>query len=169
MDNDKSIKGTLRNLFGEAKKAVAEIKEVVVEEIGDNEYVDFLKDKTKVVSEKMKETFKNMTTEKVDSVERSNHYEIILSLPGITKDKIQIYEEDGILHLKLNDSGVERENKKHWAVKKSNVYCDFVAQGDTIDTGNISSKLENGVLTITVPKKEKTDSSRGQKNTINVD
>lgn len=68
---------------------------------------------------------------------------IEMATPGISKDNLKINIEDGMLTVEANSSiksKAVRNIKKTWHVD------------DSIDISNITAKLDNGLLLITLPK-----------------
>ncbi|MCL3781517.1 Hsp20/alpha crystallin family protein [Prolixibacteraceae bacterium JC049] len=82
-------------------------------------------------------------------VENEEGFEILMAVPGLTKSDISIQVEKNI----LNISGKDEEG----------VNADFVSKafkrsyrlGENIDLKKVDAKLENGILKITLVKKEK--------------
>ncbi|MGI6249394.1 MAG: Hsp20/alpha crystallin family protein [Acutalibacteraceae bacterium] len=97
---------------------------------------------------------------KIDVQEDDKGYTIEAELPGVKKDEISINLNDGRLLISVvRDENVEEEKKNY--VHKERRYCSMqrsILLGDA-DTEQIKAKLENGELTISVPKKEKADTS----------
>lgn len=100
---------------------------------------------------------------KVDVKETDDAYTVEADMPGVTKDNIDIEHSNDTLTIavdykdeddKKDDGGnyVYRE-RKHASMKRSMVLKDG-------DEDAISAKLENGVLTVTVPKKHHNDGAR---------
>lgn len=75
---------------------------------------------------------------------------IEIPLPGISKEDLKIDFENSMLTVTANStlkSKAVRNIKKSWALD------------DTIDVSSIAAKLENGLLTITLPKIKPTKKS----------
>lgn len=73
-------------------------------------------------------------------------WNIRTDLPGFEKSELSLHFEDNALHLKAEKA--EASRSKRPAVEHR------FALGDEVDAQNISAKLENGVLEITLPRKE---------------
>lgn len=100
---------------------------------------------------------------KMDVSENDNAYTVEADLPGVSKDDIDIEHSGDTLTIGVdykdeddekNDNGdyVYRE-RKHVSMKRSVVLKDG-------DEDAIQAKYENGVLTVTVPKKQRNDGAR---------
>ncbi|GAA5495018.1 hypothetical protein Rhal01_01188 [Rubritalea halochordaticola] len=73
-------------------------------------------------------------------------WSIRTDLPGFEKSELSLHFEDNALHLRA-EKAPEAESKRP-AVEHR------FALGEEVDTQGISAKLENGVLEITLPRKE---------------
>lgn len=95
-------------------------------------------------------------TFKVDVVEKENEYVIEADLPGVKKEEISLDIHDGQMRISIErEEKVDEENKNY--IHKERRYCSMsrgIYLGDA-STDEIKAKLDNGVLTITVPKAQK--------------
>lgn len=109
---------------------------------------------------------RNLTTDpfKVDVREGENEYLIEAELPGAKKDEVDVeLNDDGRLTIAVNqtmefeekkkDSGYIHRERRHDAMQRSLYLANAKADG-------ISAKLEEGLLKITVEKKEHPDNQR---------
>lgn len=95
--------------------------------------------------------FFNSTLDEVSSrgykvTENNENYTIALSVPGLTKDNIKIDVEDNVIDVSYNN---EKSEKKVSFVDSFNKRYQLP---DDSDLEKINAKVENGVLTITIPK-----------------
>jgi HSP20 family molecular chaperone IbpA len=70
-------------------------------------------------------------------------YILEMPMPGISKENLKVDIEEGMLVVQANatiKSKAVKSVKKSWYIDES------------IDTSNISARLENGLLTVTLPK-----------------
>lgn len=89
-------------------------------------------------------------------VEKNDHYQIELAVPGMEKADFNVKLEDNLLTIsaeKKTEKNAEtdkmiRREFSHKAFKRS-----FTID-EKIDTAAISAKYENGILTLELPKKE---------------
>jgi len=99
----------------------------------------------------------NWVTPLVDIEESDKDYIIICQLPGVKKSNMKIKIEDGHLVIMGRIDYEWRKNKKyaHMESELSNFYRKFKLT-DGINGGNIEAELENGILSVKLPKKGKT-------------
>ncbi|SHI11235.1 HSP20 family protein [Sporobacter termitidis DSM 10068] len=99
-------------------------------------------------------------TFKLDVQDNSTEYLIEAELPGVKKEDIGISLNEGRLNISVNkDETVEETNKNY--LHKERRYTSMsrnIMLGDA-DAAGIKAKLDNGVLSISVPKKPKPDNS----------
>ena len=93
----------------------------------------------------------------VDVVENDDNFQIIAELPGIKMEDVNISLADNILTLKGEKKNEISENKRNfYRVERS--YGRFqrsFSLPSTVDAERVQANLDNGVLTITLPKSEK--------------
>ena len=92
---------------------------------------------------------------KCDIYEEDGMYHVEMDVPGYDKKDIKLEVKDGYLTVSASKEKEEKENKKNY-IRKERTYGSFsrsFALGD-VDIDNIDAKFENGILNITVPKKE---------------
>jgi HSP20 family protein len=95
----------------------------------------------------------------VDIFETEDALTVVADLPGVSKDDVDIRVEDSVLTIK---------GKANYTPTASAAREEFVLQGyyrqfklsDEVDQSKISAETKNGVLTITLPKAEKTKPKR---------
>ncbi len=88
--------------------------------------------------------------------ENDENYSITAELPGLDKGDIEIAIHDGVLEIK-GEQKEEHEEKKDGFVRReyhSSSYHRSFTIPENIDEDNIDAKLDNGILTIALPKKE---------------
>lgn len=99
-------------------------------------------------------------TFKIDVQENQNEYIVEAELPGIEKDQINVSLEDNKLKIAVNKLEDSEEKNKNY-IHKERRYCMMsrnVYLADS-DSQGIKAKLENGVLTVNVPKIAKAQNS----------
>lgn len=89
----------------------------------------------------------------MDVVDEGESYEISAHLAGVSRDEIDVELNEGRLSITVNKKETEEDKGKNYLHKETRewsatrgVYLKDAA------TEGLSAKLENGVLTITVPK-----------------
>lgn len=108
---------------------------------------------------------KDLTVEKpnltirpeVDIEETPESYQMKVDIPGVDRENISITSENGILSLKAEKKLEKNKNLKGYKYyeRKASSYERSFRLNDSIDPENIQASLENGVVTINIPKKEK--------------
>ena len=99
---------------------------------------------------------KNMM--KTDVKEHENGYEVDIDLPGFKKDELNLDLTDGYLSISAS-KGLDKdeEDKKGKYIRKER-YAGSMSRsfyvGDGITEEDIKAKYENGILKLSIPKKE---------------
>ena len=99
---------------------------------------------------------KNMM--KTDVKEHENGYEVDIDLPGFKKDELNLDLTDGYLTISAS-KGLDKdeEDKKGKYIRKER-YAGSMSRsfyvGDGITEEDIKAKYENGILKLSIPKKE---------------
>ena len=95
---------------------------------------------------------------KTDVRETEKTYELDIDLPGFKKDEIQIELKDGYLTVSA-EKGLDKdeEDKKGKYIRKER-YVGSMSRsfyvGEGITEEDIKAKYENGILKLTIPKKD---------------
>lgn len=99
-------------------------------------------------------TFAN--SPKVNVKETDKAYEIEIANPGFSKDETKIEVKDGIIHVSMNlEAETKDDNKYHVHQWEKSSYNESWNIPEDVIEEQISAKNNDGVLTITLPKKEK--------------
>lgn len=100
-------------------------------------------------------------TFKIDVKENEKEYAIEADMPGIAKDEINLELNEGRLTISVaREKNSDEENadyihrERYYSSMQRSIYL-----GDAAPDEGIAAKLENGILKISVPKKEKKVSS----------
>lgn len=92
---------------------------------------------------------------KTDVKENENDYELQVEVPGVSKENISIDYENGYVTIaaKTNKSKDEKDKEGNYIRRErySGAYSRSYYVGD-VDRESIKAKLDNGVLSIIVPK-----------------
>lgn len=92
-----------------------------------------------------------------DVTDEGDHYQLTADLPGFKKDDIEINVEDGILTISAerNEESEDKDNKGRY-IRRERTYGSYKRSFDLteVDDDNITAKYEDGVLTLTLPKKQ---------------
>jgi HSP20 family protein len=90
----------------------------------------------------------------VDIFENEDSLIVVADLPGVDKDGVDIHVEDDILTIKGNAKYTQPANVLRQEFTLHNYYRQFQLS-DEVDQSKISAESKNGVLTIMMPKAEK--------------
>lgn len=97
-------------------------------------------------------------TFKMDVQDMEESFVIEAEMPGIQKDEINLEMEENTLRIEVKREELKEENEKNYVHKERKftsmsrkIYLRDVKEDE------IDAKLENGVLTITVPKVERAE------------
>jgi len=90
----------------------------------------------------------------VDIFENEDSLIVVVDLPGVAKDGVDIRVEDDILTIKGNAKYAQPANVLRQEFTLQNYYRQFQLS-DEVDQSKISAESKNGVLTVTLPKAEK--------------
>jgi len=98
---------------------------------------------------------------KLDIVEKDGEYLIEAEMPGIKKEEIDLDIEEENLCISVNrveEANNDGQNYIHRERRASSMSRRIRLAGASLDA--ITAKLEDGVLTVTIPKETKTNVSR---------
>ena len=88
-----------------------------------------------------------------DIKETENAYELDLELPGYGKEEIKVSLENGYLTVSAERQNKEEEGKKYLRREIREQTSRSYYVGNDITREQIKAKYNNGILTLTVPKK----------------
>ena len=97
---------------------------------------------------------------KVNVVTFDDRVEIEAAIPGLSRDAVEVEVTEGILTIRGESNqrtGVDDAQYARREVKRS-AFARSFQLGENLDEGGIEAAYENGILTLTVPKVEPTDS-----------
>jgi len=100
-------------------------------------------------------------TFKVDVEDREKEYVVEAELPGVEKQDVSLRMEDRRLTVSVKKSDEVEEKKKNY-IHKERRYCSMsrtIFLADAKSEG-IKATLHDGVLSVTIPKKETEDSGQ---------
>ena len=82
--------------------------------------------------------------------ETNEEYKIDIIMPGLTKKDVDVTFKDDTLSIKCNKD-VSENDQSFFGVKSEQAFKNFPS---AIDTDNILAEMGDGILTVTLPKKE---------------
>ena len=95
---------------------------------------------------------------KTDVRETDNSYELDIDLPGFKKDEIKVELDNGYLSISAAKGLDKDEEKKNSKYIRRERYAGAMSRtfyvGDNLTQQDIKAKFENGILKISVPKKD---------------
>ena len=84
--------------------------------------------------------------------ENDNSYTIEMDMPGVKKEDLDIGIKENMLSIYAERKRMSKTDEKEEVISKYEQSFNISVKG--IDIENISANFENGVLTLTLPKKE---------------
>ena len=132
---------------------------------GENLFDDFFGDFPFYYDKDMKNVEKTLYGRKASHVmktdikETDNGYELVVDLPGFTKDEVQATLENGYLTISA-EKGLDKDEKEketgHYIRKER--YAGACSRsfyvGEDVEQADIKAEFKHGILTLFVPKKE---------------
>jgi len=98
-----------------------------------------------------------MGTMNIDVKESNNKYELVVDIPGVPKDDIQITTKKDQIVISADRKAEKKEEGENF--RRLERYSGHMSRTmtlpDNADVDHIDAKVENGVLTVTIPKTEK--------------
>ena len=107
---------------------------------------------------------------KTDIKEHENNYELIVDLPGFSKDNINISIENGYLEISAKTTSDKEDNEKGKYLRRERFEGEYRRSfyiGDNITEEEIKASFKNGILKINVPKVK--DNPKENKKYIEID
>ena len=95
---------------------------------------------------------------KMDIRDVGDHYELDIDLPGFKKEEIKAQLENGYLTIRAS-KGLDKDekDKKGQYIRRERSYGECartVYVGENITEAEVKAKYENGILQLSIPKKE---------------
>jgi len=92
----------------------------------------------------------------MDVVEKENETFVVAELPGVKKEEIKITFENNVLTISGSRKPNEFDDKANLILHelRSGDFSRSVKFGNDVDTTKMSAEMNNGILTITLPKAE---------------
>ena len=99
---------------------------------------------------------RNKELMKTDIKEGENEYTLEIEMPGIKKENIKIELSKGYITISAENNNEVEEKEKNY-IRKERHYGSFTRSfyvGDKVEMNDINASMDNGILSITVPKEE---------------
>jgi HSP20 family protein len=93
----------------------------------------------------------------VDIKEEPSRFLIMADLPGVTPENLEVTMESGVMSIKGHrETEAKTEENGYFRIERSTgTFYRRFSLPDTADAEGIKAEFKNGVLNITIPKKEK--------------
>jgi HSP20 family protein len=103
-----------------------------------------------------------LTTPPVDLLETPEHFLLLMELPGVAKEGLNIKVHEGILAVvgTPQQTGVSVDRLLYGEVKHGIFQRRFLLSDGLVDIERATAHLEDGVLSLTLPKQRKRRSRR---------
>lgn len=113
----------------------------------------------------------NATAPAINVKESENDYEVEVAAPGMTKEDFNVHlNDDGDLNIKMESKKESKdENKKSHYLRREFAYSKFeqtLILPEDVDKEGISAKVNDGVLTVVLPKVKKNEKKATREITI---
>ncbi|HWQ73141.1 MAG TPA: Hsp20/alpha crystallin family protein [Desulfitobacteriaceae bacterium] len=111
--------------------------------------------------------YKNSSQMKVDIKETEKEYILEVELPGIKKEEVNLEIDEGRLTISVRKDE-QKEDKQDNYIRKERSFSAMTRSFEVsdVETDGIDAKFENGLLLITLPKKQEKE-VKGRKIEIN--
>ncbi len=93
---------------------------------------------------------------KVNISETAENYTLVAEMPGVKENDVELEVKDGTLTLKAHQKKEEESSDATYRVREFSErhFERSFKVGRTVDQDNITAKLEDGLLRVTLPKRE---------------
>ena len=89
---------------------------------------------------------------RADVVERDNHYQISVELPGIERDIVKVSVEGGVLTVSGENESEHKDEGYYRLERRYGAFSRSFELPDGVDGEKIEASYKNGVLELSVPK-----------------
>jgi len=90
----------------------------------------------------------------VDIQGTADGYELRAEMPGVNKEGVEITVENGLLTIVGHRRPLQVSGQRVYRERREHDYRRVYELDPSIDTSRVSAKMEQGVLTVTLPKAE---------------
>ena len=94
---------------------------------------------------------------KVNVVEKEEAFYLYAETPGMTQNDVSVEFQDGILTLKGNQEQNSHSDSSNYRIREFNQqsFARSFRLSDQVDSEKVVARMDQGILKITLPKKEK--------------
>jgi len=128
----------------------------------DGLFSDFFNEFPAGLGKSMREDF--LSFPPVNIIEKNDHFHLEVSAPGMEKSDFTISLDGNTLTISGNRKE-EKTEQDHKMIRREFTCKNFKRSftvDDKIDAGNINARYENGILVLTLPKKEEVKNANKQ-------
>jgi HSP20 family protein len=92
----------------------------------------------------------------VNISENDNSFNLEISAPGLKKENFKVETDDGVLNVSCEYKEDTKEEKKNYTRRefRSGSFTRSFNLPENVDENDIKAQYENGIVTLTIPKKE---------------
>jgi HSP20 family protein len=104
-------------------------------------------------------------TPAMDLADLGDHYEMRVEMPGIPKDKIDIQVTQNSVEISASHDEQQEETNKNW-LRRERTYANFyrcLELPEELKTDDVNAELDEGILTLTLPKVEPKQAYKSRK------
>lgn len=99
--------------------------------------------------------YRNSAQMKVDIKENEKEYILEAELPGVKKDQVDLYIDEDRLTISVQKEEQRKEEKEDYIRRERSFSSMTRSFGiDNVDTEKVNAKYSDGILTVTLPKKQ---------------
>ncbi len=104
----------------------------------------------------------------LDMVENADDFVVTVDLPGVNQDDVDLSVADNVLTIKGEKKGGSESEEKNYYRKESweGSFQRTVSLPQGVDADNVHAEMKDGVLSITLPKREE---AKPRKISVNVE
>jgi len=89
---------------------------------------------------------------RTDIVEMDDRYELVVELPGVSTDKVELQVEDGELTISATKNGTPEGGDYLLRERRAGTYSRSFRLGEHVDRTKIEAQMKDGILTVRVSK-----------------
>jgi len=91
---------------------------------------------------------------RADMIERDNHYEVSVELPGVERDNVKVSVESGVLSISGENKSEHKDQGQGYyrLERRYGTFCRSFELPEGVEAEKIEASFKNGVLKLTVPK-----------------
>ncbi|MBS1771954.1 MAG: Hsp20/alpha crystallin family protein [Bacteroidetes bacterium] len=112
---------------------------------------------------------RTLTVPAVNISEEKDNYKVTMAAPGMKKDDFKVDVEGNLMTISAEQEEEKEEKDKKYNRKEYN-YTSFSRSftlPDAVNKDNIDAKYDNGILTLTLPKKDEAKKQSGKNIVVN--